>query len=388
MQRYLLLSSLVLLGVIFASCGGAQSFQSPPPSGPDWSAIGPEGIDVTSLAISPAFSTDRTLFVGLRGWDLGVFRSTDGGNSWEEVYEGLRGGSPPWVAVSPSFASDRTLFAVRGNGGVHRSTDGGDSWKRVTRGLPRYQDTGECCGYYGVSDLAFSPSFADDNTVYLATWNGLFRSIDDGDSWRNVFEGLEDAWIIRVVISPSYASDNTLFALARNPNWDTGPSLYRSTDRGDTWQQVTENLGVDWDFWTTTRLVISPSFGADGTLYAATHDGLLRSKDRGATWQKVYSYDQVHEGNFEPWVAVSPNFVSDSTVYTSKVCGGVFHSTDGGDSWDEVSQGLSVPEVTETPYHHTCSPPGITSLVFSPSFAADGGLFIWTEVGLFRRRSS
>ena len=385
MRRYLLLVPLVLLGVILTSCGEPQSFQSPSPIGSDWRAIGPEGINVTSLAISPAFSTDGTLFLGLHGWELGVFRSTDSGETWEQVYEGLRGGSAPWVAVSPSFASDKTLFAVRGNGGVHRSTDGGDSWKRITRGLPSYQDTGECCGYYGVSDLAFSPSFVDDNTLYQATWDGLFRSTDRGDTWRNVFEGLEDAWIIRVVISPSYASDNTLFALARNPTGGAGPSLYRSTDRGDTWRQVTANLWVDWDRWVTTRLVISPSFGADGTLYAATHDGLLRSNDRGETWRKVYSYDGVLEGNFEPWVVVSPNFASDNTVYTSKVCGGVFRSTDGGDSWHEVSQGLTVPEVAATPYHHTCSPAGITALLFSPSFAENSGLFLWTEAGIFLR---
>ena len=87
---------------------------------------------------------------------------------------------------------------------------------------------------------------------------------------------------------------------------------------------------MDWDFWTTTRLVMSPSFSADGTLYAAAHDGLLRSNDRGETWQKVYSYDGVLEGNFEPWVAVSPTFATDNTVYTSKVCGGVFRSTGRG----------------------------------------------------------
>lgn len=387
MRRSSLAGSLVLLGIILASCSEVQSFptaSSQGSIGADWRAIGPDRIKVTALAISPAYPSDRTLFIGLHGWDLGVFHSTDGGDSWEEVYEGLRGSLDPWVVVSPDFASDRTLFAGRGNGGVFRSTDGGDSWKKVTRGIPRYEDVGECCGYYGVSDLVFSPSFTIDSTVYLATWNGLFRSTDRGQTWQNVSQDLTDTWMIQVLVSPSFATDDTLFALARNPNWDTGHSLYRSTDRGDTWHQITQNLGVTWGRWITTRLVLSPAFGTDGTLYAATLDGLLRSTDRGDNWEMVYSYHEIFEGNFEPWVVVSPSFATDDTLFTSKVCGGVFRSTDGGDTWREVTQQLTVPATTLSPGYHICDPPGFKSLVFSPSFTTDRTLFVWTEVGIFQ----
>ena len=388
MTRCLLLASLVLLGIILASCGQVQSFQTAahtsPRSGAGWSAMGPEDIDVTSLAISPDFSKDSTIFIGLEGWDLGVFRSNDGGGDWEEVYEGLRGPVAPWVVVSPAFASDRTLFAGRGNGGVYRSTDGGDTWKRASRGFPSYEDNGECCGYYPVFDVEFSPSFASDSTVYLGTWDGLFRSIDRGDTWQKVGQGLTDTWIIKVALTPSFASDNTLFVVARNKNWDTGSSLFSSTDRGDTWHQVTQNLGVGWGRWVTTRLVLTPSFATDGTLYTATHDGLLRSKDRGGTWQKVFSYDRVLEGNFEPWVVISPDYATDDTIITSKVCGGVFRSTDQGESWQEIGKDLAVPAMALYPGYHVCNHPGFTSLVFSPSFASDSTVFSWTEAGIFQ----
>ena len=134
----------------------------------------------------------------------------------------------------------------------------------------------------------------------------------------------------------------------------------------------------------STRLVVSPSFSTDGTLYAATLDGLLRSTDQGYTWRKVYSYDQVLEGNFEPWVVLSPNFVRDKTVFTSKVCEGVFRSTDGGETWREVTLALTVPSMALSLRHHVCDPPGFTSLAFSPSFAADSTLFVSTEVGIFQ----
>lgn len=189
----------------------------------------------------------------------------------------------------------------------------------------------------------------------------------------------------RLVLSSSFASDGTLFALAQNRNWDSPPSLFRSTDRGDTWQRVRQNIGVGWGRWITTRLVLSPSFGADGTLYAANLDGLLRSTDRGDAWEVVYSYDEVAEGNFEPWVALSPNFATDHTLFTSKVCGGVYRSNDGGDTWREVSQELTVPEAALSPAHHTCDPPGFTSLVFPQPSAANSGVFVWTEVGVFEQ---
>lgn len=74
----------------------------------------------------------------------------------------------------------------RGNGGIVRSTDGGDSWEKANTGLARYQDVGQCCGYYGVTGLLFSPTFASDSTVYLATWSGFLAGIEcDGAMYHS-----------------------------------------------------------------------------------------------------------------------------------------------------------------------------------------------------------
>ena len=91
-------------------------------------------------------------------------------------------------------------------------------------GIPRYEDYGECCGYYQVFVLEFSPDFARDNTLYLGTWDGLFRSTDRGDSWQRLGQGLNETWTEVVVLSPDFASDNTLFFVARNKDWSTGRS--------------------------------------------------------------------------------------------------------------------------------------------------------------------
>ena len=98
-----------------------------------WRAIGPEGIDVTSLAISPKFSEDGTIFIGLGGWDLGVFRSNDRGDTWREVTQEL---TVPTVALSS----------------VHHT-----------------------CEPPGFNSLVFSPSFASDNTVFVWTEVGIIQ---------------------------------------------------------------------------------------------------------------------------------------------------------------------------------------------------------------------
>ncbi len=388
MKRFTFFGSLVLLGIILVSCGDVQSFRSTANSslvGTGWRTTSPEGLGSTSLAISPDFSRDRTMFMGLSSWDMGVFRTTDGGDSWQEVYEGLRGSvSGGWVVLSPDFASDRTLFAGRGNGGVVRSTDGGDSWEKANTGLARHQDVGQCCGYYGVTGLLFSPTFASDSTVYLATWSGLYRSTNRGETWQNMTLDLADTWIIHVLVSPSFGTDNTLFVLAHAPIRSVGNALYKSTDRGETWRQVKPNLPVDSGYSVTSGIVISPAFGTDGTFFAATLDGLLRSTDQGITWETIYSYDGVLQGNFTPWVVLSPNFGTDNTLFTSKVCEGVFRSKDRGETWEEVTSQIMFPLIELVPGYHTCDPPGFRTLVFPSHSTADGILFVWTEVGIFQ----
>ena len=224
---------------------------------------------VPSLAVPPTFGNDGILFAGTSGNETALYRSTDRGDSWKQV---ASFGSGYSVAFSPAFETDSTLFAfncVCGNEGLYRSTDGGDTWRQVANPGPS-----------SVDSLALSPSFETDSTLFAYTGagtleeaSGLYRSTDGGDSWRRVF-GPRPSGSGHLALSPAFETDSTLFA-------DAGVSVFRSTDGGDAWKEVLENPAQ------ITSLALSPAFETDYTLYAATHHALFRSTDGGDSWRQV-----------------------------------------------------------------------------------------------------
>ena len=130
-----------------------------------WTTNGPYGGSVSSLAVSPNFASDHTLFAGTYGGG-GVFVSTNGGASWSAANTGLTNTDVYSLAVSPNFASDHTLFAGTWGGGVFESTNAGASWSAANTGLTSTY----------VYSLAVSPNFASDHTLFAGTYGGVFSN--------------------------------------------------------------------------------------------------------------------------------------------------------------------------------------------------------------------
>ncbi|GEM_PF-806995 len=296
---------------------------------------------VRSLAVSPAFTTDRTLYAGTYGG--GVLRSTDGGANWLAVNQGLTNTNVYAVALSPAYATDRTLYAGTA-GGVFRSTDGGANWLAASKGLA---DT-------DVRSLAVSPAFAADRTLYAGTTGGVFRSTDGGATWQAARWGLTNTTYVQsLAVSPAFYADRTLYA------GTDGGGVFRSTDGGATWQVASQGVVLS--------VALSPAYATDRTLYAGTNGGgVFRSTDGGATWQAA---SQGLTSTVVRSLAVSPAFAADRTLYAGTT-GGVFRSTDGGAAWQVASQGLTNTDVR--------------SLAVSPAFAADRTLYAGTWGGVFR----
>ncbi len=176
-------------GTLFAAGEGNQVYRSTD-RGLTWTLANTgiaEGFIAFDFAISPDFANDGTIFLAGFG---PLYRSTDGGLSWTAL--GGSHGPNYGVAVSPNYANDRTVLVtyreIEPSGevpesGVFRSTDGGNTWSYAGFGLP---------GFYEPfpGPIAFSPDYATDRTVYVADMGTdfrgprrVYRSVDGGRTW-------------------------------------------------------------------------------------------------------------------------------------------------------------------------------------------------------------
>jgi YVTN family beta-propeller protein len=230
------------------------------------------------------------------------------------------------IAASPAFAADRILFAGT-QAGLYRSNDAGQHWTLLGPGAAN------------ALKIVPSPAYTTDHTLFVLIdtvappGRRVLRSSDTGASWQPIWEGLEAH---DLVVSPRFASDGTLF-LGGAPFGQ--PQVVRSTDRGDTWLPTAGQPG-ELDVY---LLAISPNYAADQTLFAAGYGALHRTTDGGATWQAL----DASAPNYS--LAISPNYAADHTVWAMyrEIEGsamqpeaGIIRSTDGGASWRNVTAGL------------------------------------------------
>ena len=238
------------------------------------------------------FSTGSTLLTSTRG-DVYLFSPED--EQWREVDIGYSG-----VSINDVAALDSTLF-VSANEGMYRSLDGGDTWTTSNAGLP--SDT--------VPGVRSFVSIGDD--VFISTRRGIFRSSDGGATWTAANAGLDERH------TPSLATmGETLFA-------GHGSGVQRSIDRGVTWERVNSGL-------TNTNVRFLMAYGTE--LLAGTSLGMYRSSDQGETW-----------------TAGSPEFAA-SKVRSFAVVGRflfatmsddeyVYRSEDDGATWTIVNRGAT-----------------------------------------------
>ena len=279
---------------------------------------------VHSLAASPDFARDGICFAARPS---GLYRSDDGGHTWQPAYASLQLERPfptAAVAVSPDFVSDRSLFAGV-PGAVLRSGDRGVSWHVAALISPPPF----------VSTLAISPNYAQDGTLFAGTMeDGVFRSADRGAHWVAWNFGLLDLNVLCLAVSPAYAGDETLFV-------GTDSGIFRSTTGGRAWREVDsgDRGQRSTDFAPVLSLAVSPQYAADGVVFAGTEShGLCRSADRGRTWAPLGEGAVSGAVNS---VLLSPDF-TDRPHILALLNDALLVSRDGGQSWAEWRAGLTV----------------------------------------------
>jgi photosystem II stability/assembly factor-like uncharacterized protein len=270
------------------------------------------------------------------------------------LYQSLR-----WRCIGP-FRAGRTVGATGvpgqpnvfyigvNNGGVWKTTDYGLTWRPVFDDQP----TGS------IGDLAVAPS--DPNVIYvgsgeglqrpdLSTGDGIYKSTDGGKTWRNV--GLRDAQQIgSVIVDPK--DPNRVFVAALGhpygPNKERG--VYRSIDGGATWLRVLdkdENTGaIQVTFDPTNSQIVYADLWAgrqgpwENGAWQGPESGLFKSTDGGDTWKKLTNGLPTFEqglGRIGFDVSRSDPKILYATVEANPQQGGVYRSDDAGESWRKIS---------------------------------------------------
>ncbi len=339
-----LVLSLVLttLAALSATAEDAALFDEERFKGLEWREVGPYR-GGRSAAVAGVPSHENVYYFGATGG--GVWKTTDGGRSWKNVSDGFFGGSIGAVAVSEwdpnvvyAGGGEKT---VRGNvshgDGVYRSRDAGKTWKHVgladTRHVPR---------------IRIHPK--DPDLVYVAALGhlfgpneerGVFRSRDGGESWEKILYVSEEAGAVDLAMDPTnprilYA---TFWKVKRTP-WSlesggVGSGLWKSTDGGDTWEELTGNPGLPKPPIGISGITVSPTNPEN--LYAiveAEEGGVFRSRDGGKTWKKTNSERSLRQRAWY-YSRIYADPADEEAVYVLNVR---FHrSKDGGATFRQIS---------------------------------------------------
>ncbi len=306
-----------------------------------WRAIGPYRGGRTKAAVG--VSRKPGLFY-IGAVDGGVFRSDDYGRTWTPIFDDQPTGSIGALAVAPDDPD--VLYLGSGEGlqrpdlsvgdGVYKSTDGGKTWTHL--GLRDGQQ---------ITQIALDPR--DANRLFVAVLGhpygpneerGIFRSIDGGRSFQRVLYKDEDTGGADVLIDP--ADPRVVYASlweARQAPWENGEfagpgsGLYKSTDGGTSWKQLTRGL-PDWEHDRVGRIGIGIAPSRPSRLFATVQTKesgfLYRSDDAGESWTRICDDPRVAERP-DDFAEVKVDPQNPDVVYTASVV--VWRSTDGGKSF-------------------------------------------------------
>jgi photosystem II stability/assembly factor-like uncharacterized protein len=402
---------LTLNQAVFAGSGGGGVIRSDD-NGDSWTF---QNEQLGSTDIKSLVFLNQKIFAGT---DEGVFMSSDNGQSWSAT--GLVHTYVKALAVKGS-----TLFAGSYVKGMFRSYDGGMSWEQVNSALP---------------DMFIYCLAAYNNTLFAGTYqHGIYYSADDGDSWLPANTGLPDMTIMSVTVAGSrmfagtlshgvYYSDNagaqwnaiptltghvkSMVVLGDTLFAGTAGGVYRSTDHGSSWIAVNNGL-TETEIWgmglsgTTVfagtasgRIFRSTDFGANWTntnagmvfkaligsitksgsnLLCASHgSGLYRSADYGDSYagdnsigtveirslaaggnvafagtdllgifrsnNNGNSFTAMNTGMGSKWIQAIA--VDGATIFAGTADAGIFRSTNNGNNWMAVNSGLGSMDIT------------------------------------------
>ncbi len=301
-----------------------------------WRSIGPNR-GGRSIAVAGSSSRPLEYYFGAVGG--GLWKTSDGGVRWQPVTDGkLRSSSVGAVAVSESnpdvvyIGMGETCF--RGNimqgDGVYRSTDGGKTWQHL--GLAETQAISKIRVHPKNPDVAFVAAFG--HPYGRNTDRGVYKTTDGGKSWRKVLYRDDRTAAIDISIDPN--NPDVLFAAMweafRTPwtmsSGGPGSGLFKSIDGGEHWTEITRNPGLPPGVVGRIGVSVSPQDG--NRVYAIVENadgGVFRSDDAGATWKRTNDERKLRQRAFY-YTHITADPQNKDRVYVENVS--FWRSDDGG----------------------------------------------------------
>ena len=297
-----------------------------------------------SAAVAGSYVNNNTFYFGATGG--GLWKTVDGGSNWKNLSDKKIGGNIGAIAIAPS--DENILYVgegentMRGNvaeglGGMWRSNDGGKTFTNIGLKEGRH-----------IIRIIVHPR--DPNTVWAAVVGhlfgpnperGVYKTTDGGKTWKQTLFVNNQTGCSDLVMEPGNPS--VLYAgmwrVQRTPHsmesGGEGSGLYKSTDGGDTWVNISQNKGLPKGVWGIVGVAVAPS--NTDKLYTIVENaagGMFVSNDAGATWTLTSSDNNIRQ---RAWyyskVFVSPT--NENLVYALNV--NFMRSTDGGRTFSGVN---------------------------------------------------
>ncbi len=350
----------------------------------EWRNIGPANMGGRVTAIEGVVGDPNTFYVG--GADGGIFKTTNNGVTFDEIFNDQDAYSIGSITVAPS--DPNVLWVGTGEGdprnsvgygrGVYLSIDGGESWKKV--GLekterikrivvdPRNPDVAAVCamgrewgpnperGVFitedggkswdkvlyidedtGCSDIAME--LQNPRIMYAGMWTfrrkpwrfddggketALYRTLDGGRNWAKIHNGLPKTAMARIGVQVAQSSPETVYLVTE---FEGGGTLYRSDDRGDNWRMVNDNARINFRPFYYSDIRVDPN--NPDHVYSLS-GGLYKSTDGGKEFKSIGR--GVHGDHQAFWI---DPYNSDRLLSGSD--GGYQLSYDAGETWDIIN---------------------------------------------------
>lgn len=245
----------------------------------------------------------------------GVYKTTDGGNTWAQCNTGL----PQYTTINSLAIDPRNsqIIIAGGSGGIYKTTNGGDSWTEMIVNYGSSVENSTSPISLTINAIAIS---ANSQIVYAVSSVGVFKSIDAGNSWAAINTGLTETNITVLSVDPSDSQVVFVGGASYGSVFGGVDGVFKSITGGNSWAATNNGLTSE----NIRSLVIDPKDSQ--TIYAGTFEGgIFKSTTGGNTWSAVNS------GLTYPGItslAIDPS--NSQVLYAGTFYGGVFKTFTGG----------------------------------------------------------